>query len=321
MSIKPLVSILIPCYNGEQTLGRCMDSILNQTYSNIEVVIVNDGSSDRSEEIVFEYIERFKEKKKKIIYVKQENQGLGGAINTALKYFTGDFLCWGDCDDFWLPKSIEKRVVFLQSHLEYGSVSSDAYIFDEKDLEHPIAYASDSAKDVNNPRQFMNHLIGVPLFCPGTHMIRTEAFLKANPRRAIYPARHGQNNQLLMPVYYHFAHAFLPEPLYGYIVYSKSMSHKMLTVGEKFERNEEYCDILKYTILQIEMSYCERKHYLRLVQSRRYRNRLEYALENHKYLSVIGNFFKLVKIGQFNKQDGQRVLYLIKNRIGKINGI
>lgn len=318
---KPLVSILIPCYNGMKTLSRCMDSILNQTYSNIEVVIVNDGSTDNSEEIILEYVKIFEMCKKKIIYVKQENQGLGGAINTALKYFTGDFLCWGDCDDFWLPKSIEYRVEFLENHLEYGCVSSDAYVFDENDLENPIGYASDSAKDVNNPHQFMNHLIGVPLFCSGTHMVRTSAFLQANPKCSIYPARYGQNNQLLMPVYYHYKHAFVKEPLYGYVVYSNSMSHQRISVEQIFERNEEYCDTLKYTVMQIVMADGEKKKYLSIIEGRRCRNRWDYGLEVHSYSIVIKSVLNLIMSGQFNKCDMKRVCQLIKNRIGKINGI
>ena len=81
---EQLVSVLIPCYNGAKTLQRCMESLLNQTYQNIELIVVNDGSTDNSEEIILAYKKIFEENGKTIIYIKQENQGLGGAINTAL---------------------------------------------------------------------------------------------------------------------------------------------------------------------------------------------------------------------------------------------
>lgn len=318
---EQLVSVLIPCYNGAKTLQRCMESLLNQTYQNIELIVVNDGSTDNSEEIILAYKKIFEENEKTIIYIKQENQGLGGAINTALKYFTGDFLCWGDCDDFWLPESIAERVDYLKKHLEYACVSSDAYVYNEWDLECPIELASVSAKDIDNPKQFMNHLTGVPLFCSGTHMVRTEAFLRANPSRSIYPARHGQNNQLLMPVYYHYNHAFLPKPLYGYIVYKGSMSHGELMLEKKLQRSEEYCDILKYTIMQIDMPNDEKRNYLKIVEGRRYRNRWNFGLENRSYLVVIKSVLALIVKNQFDSNDRQRVMQLIKNRIGKKNGV
>ena len=101
-----LVSIITPCYNGEKTVSRYLDSVLNQTYKNIELIFVNDGSTDNTEQVVLSYEKIFEENGKKLIYIKQENKGLGGAINTGLKYFTGDFLCRADADDFFHLESI-----------------------------------------------------------------------------------------------------------------------------------------------------------------------------------------------------------------------
>ena len=68
----------------------------------------------------------------------QENIGLGGAIQTGLLHAHGDFLCWADPDDFLLPGSVEKRATYLLQHPACGAVSSDAFVFDESNLETPL---------------------------------------------------------------------------------------------------------------------------------------------------------------------------------------
>ena len=75
---KPLVSIITPCYNGEAFLKRYFESILNQTYPNLELIFINDGSTDRTEEIALSYRERLEKRGITYIYEKQENAGLAG---------------------------------------------------------------------------------------------------------------------------------------------------------------------------------------------------------------------------------------------------
>ena len=70
---NPLVSIITPCYNGENVMHRLLDSILSQTYSNIEFILINDGSTDHSEEIWYQYEKKFNEKGIKTIYIHQRN--------------------------------------------------------------------------------------------------------------------------------------------------------------------------------------------------------------------------------------------------------
>ena len=118
-----LVSIITPCYNVEKTIKKYLESILNQTYKNLELIFIDDGSTDETEKIIKEYINEFEQNKIKVKYVYQENAGLGGAINTGLKLVTGGFLCWADPDDFFMPESIEKRlnilIMLICSHMLY----------------------------------------------------------------------------------------------------------------------------------------------------------------------------------------------------------
>jgi len=129
------VSIITPCYNGEKYLARYLNSILNQTYPQIELILVNDGSGDDTERIALSYKKIFRERGCEFIYVFQQNAGIAGALNTGLKVFTGEYLTWADSDDFFDAESIEKKVHFLENNKEYGFVRSDAYIYKEKNMK------------------------------------------------------------------------------------------------------------------------------------------------------------------------------------------
>ena len=89
-------SLIVPVYNTEQYLDKCLSSIFENTYKNYEVIIVNDGTKDNSGEIIKKYIEKYDN----IIYVKQENEGLSSARNEGVKKATGDYICFIDSDDY-----------------------------------------------------------------------------------------------------------------------------------------------------------------------------------------------------------------------------
>ncbi len=102
-SDTPLVSIVIPVYNGENYMREAIDSAINQTYSNIEIIVVNDGSTDNTEQIALEYGE-------KIRYFSKENGGVSSALNLGLKEMNGEYFQYLPHDDLILPDKIEKQI-------------------------------------------------------------------------------------------------------------------------------------------------------------------------------------------------------------------
>ena len=98
--MKPLISIIIPVYNVEQYLHRCVDSVLNQTYKNLEIILVNDGSPDNCPFICDEYAK----KDKRIIVVHKENGGLSSARNAGLEIVQGEYISFIDSDD-WIHEN------------------------------------------------------------------------------------------------------------------------------------------------------------------------------------------------------------------------
>ena len=103
---NPLVSIVIPVYNGEKYLKFAIDSALAQTYKNIEILVVDDGSSDGTEEIAKSY-------GNKIRYIKKKNGGVSSALNLALEKMHGDYFSWLSHDDTYEPNKVETEVKFL----------------------------------------------------------------------------------------------------------------------------------------------------------------------------------------------------------------
>ena len=106
MTSNPLVSIIIPVYNGSNYMREAIDSALAQTYKNIEVIVVNDGSNDNTEEIALSYGD-------KIRYFRKENGGVSSALNLGIKEMRGDYFSWLSHDDVYFPEKVEKEVEAL----------------------------------------------------------------------------------------------------------------------------------------------------------------------------------------------------------------
>lgn len=104
--LNETVSVIIPVYKVEDYLDDCLDSVQNQTYKNIEIICVNDGSPDNSGEI----LKRHQEKDKRIKIINQENQGVSVARNTGMKAATGNWIYFVDSDDLIVPYTLEKAV-------------------------------------------------------------------------------------------------------------------------------------------------------------------------------------------------------------------
>lgn len=94
-----MISVIVPVYNVEQTINKCLDSIIVQSYRNLEIILVNDGSTDRSGEICFEY----STKDSRIVLINKKNGGLSSARNAALDVMKGDYVAFVDSDDWIEP--------------------------------------------------------------------------------------------------------------------------------------------------------------------------------------------------------------------------
>ena len=114
----PKVSVIIPVYNGEKYIAQAIESALSQAYNNIEIIVINDGSTDNSYDKIMPYLPSVK-------YIYQENKGVAAARNSGIKNSTGELIGFLDADDLWLPEKLEFQVNYLLKHQDIALVHSN----------------------------------------------------------------------------------------------------------------------------------------------------------------------------------------------------
>lgn len=122
---KKLVSIIMPTYNANKYIKEAVDSIIKQTYNNWELLIVDDASTDSTQQIITEYIN----KDDRIKLIKGKKQGIGGALNLGISIAKGDYIARMDADDISLPLRLEKQIQFMERHSDIGVCATQYYCF------------------------------------------------------------------------------------------------------------------------------------------------------------------------------------------------
>ena len=164
---KPYVSVLMPCYNAEKHLEEAISSILNQTYTDFEIVAIDDCSSDQTLEI----LHRFAEIDKRIkVYKNDENLKLVKTLNKGVNLCKGKYIARMDSDDIALPQRLEKEVQYLDEHNDYGIVSTQfSTFYDSPEKLYPYT----------NPTEFeelQSYLLFKSGICHPASMIRKTVF-------------------------------------------------------------------------------------------------------------------------------------------------
>lgn len=121
----PLVSVIIPAYNAALYLEECLNSVLSQTYQNLEIIIVDDGSTDRQKEVIYTYLTKFEN----VHYHYQQNRGVAAARNKGLEFAKGEYIAFLDADDVWLENNLSLKVQRFGEG-DFGLVHSGAYLID-----------------------------------------------------------------------------------------------------------------------------------------------------------------------------------------------
>lgn len=163
------ISIIMGIYNCARTLPEAVDSILNQTYTNWELVMCDDGSSDNTYEVASEYKAKYPDK---IVLLKNEkNMGLNATLNRCLEAAIGTYIARMDGDDISLPSRLEKEIGFLNEHPEYAIVSCPIIYFDEN--------GDFMSGKGNGEPDISSFCKGTP-FCHAPCMVRREAYEAVN---------------------------------------------------------------------------------------------------------------------------------------------
>ena len=272
----PKVSIITPCYNGEEFLDKYFESILAQTYKNLELIFVNDGSTDRTEELALSYRLALEQRGITYKYLFQPNGGQAKAMNTGFKEMTGKYLVWPDSDDLLSPDSIEKRVDFLEKNPEYDFVrtSGDRFDYETGKRLGTVNYYNNAA----NSDIFLDLIQEVTFCACGCYMIKTEMLRQIYPDLSIYETDVGQNWQILIPIAGKGKCGYIDEELYHIAVRSNSHSHHARSLQDEVARQLE---LKKVLLLGIEKSGRHDRDYTKIVDL--------------KYLHILFNIYMNAK--------------------------
>ena len=217
MANKPLVSVVIPVYNQERYVAEAVDSVLRQTYEDVELVVVDDGSSDRTPEILKAYGDRLR-------YMRQANAGAATALNRGIEAARGELVGWLSSDDVYEPTKVERQVERFAAQPQVSLVYTDFNIIDatgaiRRTVRSP--YYADR-------QEFIRRLI-LGNFVNGSSVIARKQALMATGLFDPEMTLHADANMWLrMLKRYEFGH--VPEVLLNYRVHAGNASNDVLAM-------------------------------------------------------------------------------------------
>ena len=214
---QPLVTVILPIYNGEKTLARTLDALLAQTYPNLEILAINDGSKDQSQAILQQYQQQFPQ----ITIISRENRGLVYTLNEALSVAKGKYLMREDADDFSDPERAVTQVQYMEQHPDVVVCGARYRTFgnDERVVDMPITPAACK----------VHALFGPPVAHPSV-MLRSE-FLRIHGLKYEEKNKHCEDYGLWVDIISAGgAVSNVPEVLHNYNNHGEQVS--VLNAGE-----------------------------------------------------------------------------------------
>ena len=210
--VEPYVSVVMPVYNGEQYLAEAIESILTQTMSNFEFIIINDGSTDKSEEIIFSYADE------RIKYIKQKNSGVGSALKKGCEQALGKYIARMDCDDISEPHRLEYQVKYLKQHKSTVLISSACYYIDKYGFVVGRSFPVTTNNAIKKKLK-----VGSPICHPGV-MMSKKAYILAGGYQNLEPLEdYFLWNKMAM----HGLIRNIPTPLIQYRLLTNSVSRSL----------------------------------------------------------------------------------------------
>lgn len=227
------VSVIVLTYNRAHMVTETIDSVLNQTFKDFELIVVDNESTDNTEEVIKSFTDE------RIRYFKHQNNGLIGVNrNYGISKANGEYIAFCDDDDLWMPEKLERQVKLLDLDKELGLVYSDSYIMDENgNLErHSLRSSSRLLRGNVFDKLFQSNFI--PML---TVMIRREVLSKVGGFEPKYII--ALDYDLWLRIAEHYLIDFIEEPLAKYRIHSGSVSrNRELAVNEGFQLTEYWLE-------------------------------------------------------------------------------
>lgn len=233
MQLSPLVSVIIPAYNASSFIGQTLESVLSQTYKNIEVLVVDDGSRDKTPEIV----KSFAQRDRRVMLLQQPNQGVAAARNLAIAHSGGEYIAPVDADDIWYPLKLEKQVQCMTAaDASVGLVYCWYTWIDEQGLIIGKYQDYDIDKPEGNIyaalvyRNFVGHA--------SSPMMRRSCLDKVGGYNCKLKENNAQGCEdwdIYLRIAESYAFALVPEFLVGYRQFAGSMSNNSRSMAKSYD--------------------------------------------------------------------------------------
>jgi len=211
---SPLVSVIIPTYNYGRYLGKALQSLEEQTCRNLEVIVVDDGSTDDTKSVVARFAPA-------IVYLYQENRGVSSARNTGLQRASGEFITFLDADDYLLADSLEATAAVLQARPDIGIVFTDTY---SCDAEGRLSHKEKGGRDRVSDRFYEELLLGHLRFQTSGTMMRSSL-----AKRFLFPEdlSNGEDHVYFAKVFFAGKGYFLARPTVVNLHHEDSLRHQV----------------------------------------------------------------------------------------------
>jgi len=211
-----LVSVIIPAYNRAQYIQQTVESVLNQTYNPVELIVVDDGSSDGTLELLTEYGDRLR----LLTHENRVNKGQSASINLGMRYASGKYLAILDSDDYWAPNKLEVLVSFLEENPDVGLVYSNGYGVSATG-EVLYEFLPRDHRETNDPNRV---LLNCYTLLPNNSVVRKDVIDGVGVFEEAFRA--AQDHDMLIRLAENTKFAFVPEFLFYYRRHPDSISAK-----------------------------------------------------------------------------------------------
>jgi len=234
-SLQPKISVIMPVYNGEKYIDIAIDSILNQTFTNFELILIDDGSTDNSVEIINSYQDQ------RIKLIKNNvNQGTPTTRNNGLRKSSGEYVAFFDCDDYSYPFRLAEQLEFMENHPDFGMVGGWVEVMDENgDLTNAVWKYLEPAERIPCRLLFQNYFANSAVFVRRSALLAVET--NGEFFRRDYP--NAQDYDLWVRISRKFPVGNIQKVLIKYRVHSNCTSLKAGDLLEKL-----VCKIVTYQL-------------------------------------------------------------------------
>lgn len=285
--------------------------MLSQSHRNIEVILVNDGSTDNSDAIIKRYLPVFYNNGIDFKYFKQDNAGAAAAVDLALQYVTGKYIILYDTDDVLYRDAVYEKVKFLEENHEFSMVVNNGYY-----VNQPFSFGKNFFyyKAPNGDRFFDGLIDGKYNNWPGSYMIRADEFRERISQDGhIYTSQFGQNLQFMLPMAYRSRVGYIEKPLMNYYVRPTSHSHyggKERTI----ERSNGYKMNRIETLKTMRMDNADREKYINRIENNyNLEGKRIHKSKHNKVISFLSRAFNRI----YREIKGK----MIERKLSKIYGM